>query len=316
MRVVYGKGAERIELTDSIVDLSWSSSRGQIAQTCDIRIRNSPLLQAAGFLMLFSGEELMESEQFFHGPIVNPRRDDKTVDLSATAYELSWYLQKNDTGPVRLNGDAGKELERVIKGTGIAFSCPSLGFSIKERMVSQSYGSLYTTIMEQAYEKTGKRYFLQHQRDKLTVVPEGGNQSIPLFRADLLESSSTGNSIEDVYTVVTVERYKDDKVAGRVTKENGSLIQDIGRMEKMVDAGEDTNLSSLADRQLKELSKVPVTRSITVKHSDPKAAMLRAGWAIKIQEKDGQTISDWIVTSCRGMWKGGQFTMDLEMERR
>jgi len=316
MRAIYGKGAERIELTENVLDISWSSSRGQLAQNCFIRIHNSPLLRAAGFLMLFAGDELKEAEQFFHGPLVNPRRDDKTSELSSTAYELSWYLQKNDTGPVRLNGDAGKELERVIRATGISFTCPSLGFSINERVASQSYASLYTNIMERAYEKTGKRYFLHHARDKLAVVPEGGNTTVPLFQAPMLESSSTGNSIEEVYTVVTVQRYKEDKVLGSVTKGNGPLIQEIGRMEKIIDAGEDTNLAALADKQLKELSKVPVTRSITVKHSEPKVAMVRAGWAIKIQEKDGTTISDWIVTSCDATWRGGQYTLNLQLERR
>ncbi|NGQ95005.1 hypothetical protein G3578_07375 [Brevibacillus sp. SYP-B805] len=316
MQAIYGIESKRINLTPAVLDLSWSSSRGQIAQSCDIRIKNSPPLQSAGFLMLFSGYELKESQQFFHGPIINPLRDDKTSDLTATAYELAWYLQKNETSRIKLDGDAGKELERVIRTTGINFSCPAFGFTVKDRFSSQSFAALYTTLTEQAYEKTGKRYFIQPQRDKLIILPEGGNTLVPMFRASLIESSSTGESIEEVYTVVTVERYKDDKVAQSVTEENASLIKQIGRMQKVIDAGEETGVSSLATRQLAELSKIPRTRSITVHHQDGNAAKIRAGWLVKIMEKDNKTITDWIVTSCNARWKGGWYTMDLQLERR
>lgn len=314
MRVVYGKEQTRYELTSAVLELSWSSSRGQIAQNLDIKIKEAPPLQSAGFLMLFSGDALQESQQFFHGPIVRFDLDNKTGDLSATAYELSWYLQKNPAPRTKLNGDAGMELQRLVKATGIQFSCPSFGFTVKDRIQSQSFASLFTSLTEQAYEKTGFRYFVQHQRDKLAVLPEGANSVIPMFKASMLESSSTGESIEEVYTVVTVEKYKDDKVASSVTKENAALIKQIGRMETVIDAGEEKNLGSLASRQLTNLSKIPRTRSITVRHADNNAARLRAGWLIKIQEKDNVTISDWIVTSCNARWKGGQYTMDLQLE--
>lgn len=316
MKVIYGKESTRYDLTSHVLELSWSSARGQIAQSCDFKIRSAPPLQSAGFLMIFSGYDLKESQQFFHGPIVRLERDDKTGDLSGTAYELSWYLQKNETSRLKLSGDAGKELERIIKSSGIKFSCPAFGFEVKDRLGAQSYTALFTSLTEQAYEKTGFRYFVQHQRDKLTVLPEGQNSVVPMFKASMLENTSTGESIEEVYTVVTVERYKDDKVAASATKESADLIKQIGRMEKVIDAGEDKNVAALAARQLAILSKLPKTRSITVRHEDNNAARIRAGWAIKLMEKDNKTITDWIVTSCNAHWKGGQYTMDLQLERR
>lgn len=316
MKVIYGKEATRYDLTAQTLELSWSSSRGQIAQNCDIRIKDAPPLQSAGFLMLFSGYEPKESQQFFHGPIVRFERDNKSGDLTATAYELSWYLQKNPVPRGKLNGDAGSELQRLVKATGISFTCPAFGFETKDRIQSQSFTSLFTTLTEQAYEKTGFRYFVQHQRDKLYVLPEGQNNVVPMFKASMLESSSTGESIEEVYTVVTVEKYKDDKVASSVIKENAALIKQIGRMETVIDAGEEKDLATMATKQLANLSRILATRSITVRNEDKQAAKLRAGWLIKILEKDNKTITNWIVTSCNARWKGGQYTMDLQLEGR
>ncbi|WP_432775277.1 hypothetical protein AAFJ72_18895 [Brevibacillus gelatini] len=316
MKVIYGKEQTRYDLSLAVTELSWSSSRGQIAQQAELKIKEAPPLQTAGFLMLFSGEQLKEAQQFFHGPLVRLERDDRTGDLSATAYELGWYLQKNEISRIKLNGDAGTELSRIIKAAGVNFSCPPFGFTVKERVFPQSYTSLFTSLTEQAYEKTGIRYFVQYQRDKLTVLPEGKNSIVPMFKASMLASSSTGESIEDVYTVVTVERYRGDQVASSATKANESLVKQIGRMQKVIDAGEDKNVAALAAKQLAELSKIPRTRSITVRHEDEQAARLRAGWLVKIMEKNNQTITDWIVTSCQAHWKGGQYTMDLQLERR
>ncbi|WP_400162472.1 XkdQ/YqbQ family protein [Brevibacillus sp. TJ4] len=315
MKVIYGKESTRYELTPAVSELSWTSSRGQVSQSCEVRVRAAPPLEAAGFLMLFSGTELKESQQFFHGPLVNPSRDDKTGDLTATAYELSWFLQKNEFSRIKVDGDAGDELRRIIRSTGISFDCPKLGFVVKERLSPQSYTALFTQWMEQAYEKTGVRYFLHHTRDKLSVVPEGGNGTVPLFQASMLDSSTTGESIEDVYTVVTVERYRDDKLMRSVTREEAGLIRKIGRMQKVIDAGEETNLDAVATKQLRELSKIPRTRSITVKHSDDQAARLRAGWLIRIRERDAST-TEWIVTSSQSHWKGGLYTVNLQLERR
>lgn len=314
MRVIYGKDATRLDVTPAVTDVSWSSSRGQIAQVCQIQLRNPPVLAAAGYLMMFPNEA-KESEQLFHGPLVEWNRDEKTKEMSGTAYELSWYLQKNDCSRPYLKGDAGKELERIIQGAGISFQCPAFGFTVKERLPSQPYTSLFTDIAERAFERTGLRYFIQHQRDKLIVLAEGNNPYVPVFQATMLEASSTGESLEEVYTAVTVERYEGDRVAGRVTREHHDLMKKIGRMQKIIDAGEEKNLASLASKQLATLAKIPRTRSITVRHTNSLIARLRAGWLVKIQEINGQQ-SSWIVTSCNTRWKNREFVMDLQLEWR
>lgn len=316
MKVIYGKEQTRYDLTPAVTELSWSSARGQIAQNCDVKIKEGPPLKSAGFLMLFTGSELKVAQQFFHGPLVRFDRDDQSGDLSATAYELGWYLQKNEISRIKLDGDAGSELARIIKAAGISFTCPAFGFVTKERVSPQSYTSLFTSLTDQAYEKTGIRYFVQYERDKLTVLPEGGNRMIPMFKASMLTSSSTGESIEEVYTVVTAERYKEEQIASSATKSNETLVKEIGRMQKVIDAGEDKNVSALAAKQLAELSRIPKTRSITTRHEDENAARLRAGWLIKIMEKDNKTITDWIVTNCQARFKGGLYTMDIQLERR
>ncbi|PCN44460.1 hypothetical protein B9C88_09600 [Brevibacillus laterosporus] len=314
MRVIYGQGSQRIDLSMKVTELSWSSSRGQIAQVCDIKAKESPYLAPAGIMMCFHNQ-VKEREEFFYGPLVDYEIDDKTGDVSAKAYEISWYLQKNDVSKPYINGDAGKELERIVKAAGISFSCPAFGFKLKDRLSSQSYASLITDLTEKANDKTGRRYFLQAHRNKLELLPEGSNKSVPIFKASLLETSSTGGSLEEVYTSVTVERYKDDKVASSVTKEKQELINKYGRMQKIIDAGEEKDLSSLASKQLEELSEVPKTRSCTIRHNDLTASKIRAGWLIKIMEKDGKTITEWIVTSCNAHWKG-EYTMELQLERR
>ncbi|WP_139491518.1 hypothetical protein [Brevibacillus dissolubilis] len=97
-----------------------------------------------------------------------------------------------------------------------------------------------------------------------------------LFRANAIRSGSTyGESTEKVFTTVTIEIYNKEQFASSVTKENLTLIKQIGRMHKVIDAGEEKNLSDIASKQLTELSKIPWTRSVTVVHNDPKAGNTR-----------------------------------------
>ncbi|MDA5110321.1 hypothetical protein O3V59_18330 [Brevibacillus thermoruber] len=316
MNVIYGKEAMRVDVTPAVLDVSWSSARGQIAQTCEVRLSDALAVSVGGFLLL-QEETWPGSPPLFLGPVVRVSRDEAGGETRATAYELAWYLQKNECTRTRLNGDAGKELERLIRAAGVDFSCPAFGFTLRERIPSQSYASLYTDVLNRAYDRTGRRYFLQHQGQKLVVQEEGGNPQTPLFWPDHQTSSSTGESMEDVYTAVAVERYRGgDRLLARVEKEQAALISQYGRMLKVIDAGEDKELAALAGKQLAELSKVPRTRTVQVVHAEAKAAFVRAGWGIQLAERDGQTITPWIVTSCSARWRGGQYSMDLELERR
>ncbi|MFB0831877.1 hypothetical protein ACEU2D_20040 [Brevibacillus laterosporus] len=314
MKMIYGRGSDRIDLTPAVTEMTWSSSRGQIAQVCQAKIRNAPPLGIAGYLMVFAKEQKLR-DQFFHGPVVEWNRDEKTGEVSVTAYELSWYLQKNDVQRPYINGDVGKELGRIIKAAGISFECPSFGCRLKERMSTQSYTSLYTQLTEEAYDKTGIRYFVQHERDKLKVLAEGNNPYVPVFKAAMLEASSMGESMEELYTVVTVQRYKDDKLASSVSKENSGAVKRYGRMQKIIEAGKDDNLATIANNQLKRLSELSRTREITVRFTDPAIAKLRAGWRVDILERNGKQ-TQWIVTSISAQSKGMEYMMDLSLESR
>ena len=73
----------------------------------------------------------------------------------------------------------------------------------------------------------------------------------------------------------------------------------------------DVNKAPDAEEKFKE-----VKEAYERAKSEAKAAFVRAGWGIQLAERDGHTITPWIVTSCSARWRGGQYSMDLELERR
>ncbi|GED16419.1 XkdQ/YqbQ family protein [Aneurinibacillus migulanus] len=320
--VVYGKQNVRHTLTEALVDLSWSSNRDEITRNMTVRLRNAPPVEQAGMLMCFARrtqEQLLHHKnQFFHGPIISYEEDEFTNEWQLEGRELGWYLAKNKGTRPYLKGEAGAELQKYIQSTGVDFRCPVLGFSIDERYGTMTHSEVILDVLQKAYEHTGYRFYLEYLRTDqsyyIVVAREGTNNQVPVFIRDQMESSSRGSSIEDTYTVVTAQKWKDEKIASSVTKSNAGAVTNLGRMEEIIEVEEKEDPATIATQKLIELSNPKLTRKITVKHEDPMLCGLRAGWLVLIQEAEYK--SKWIVVSEQTSFKNGMYTVQLDLERR
>ncbi|KAA1180920.1 nucleoside phosphorylase [Paenibacillus sp. B2(2019)] len=320
--ILYGKESNRQLLTDAAVELSWSSVRDEIARSATVRLRNATDLKVAGMLMCFSSRlkgmgVLHHKNQFFHGPIIKYEQNEFTDEWEVEAREMSWYLAKNKGTRPYLKGEAGAELQRYIKTTGIDFRCPALGFNLDERYGTMFHSEVILDVLQKAYERSGYRYHVDVVRTDtsfyLQVVREGTNTLVPVFIPEQMEASTTGYSIEETYTVVTAQKYKDDKLASSVTKTAAGAVQAMGRMEEIIEVEEDEDPATIATQRLKALSQAKQIKKITVKHEDHTLTGLRAGWIVLI--KTDHT-SKWIVESAESSFKNGLYTVKLELERR
>ncbi|MEK5238040.1 hypothetical protein NST99_20310 [Paenibacillus sp. FSL L8-0470] len=320
--VLYGKENSRFLLTDAITELSWSSSRDEIARSMTVRLRDATDLKAAGTLMCFSqqlkGAALLHGKnQFFHGPILKFEQNEFTDEWEIDAREIGWYLAKNKGARPYLKGEAGAELQRYVKSTGIDFRCPAFGFNLDERYGTMFHSEVILDVLQKAYERSGYRYHVDvirtDQSFYLQVVREGTNTLVPVFIPEQMEASTAGYSIEETYTVVTAQKYKDDKLASSVTKTASGAVQAMGRMEEIIEVEEEEDPAIIATQRLKALSQAKQIKKITVRHEDHTLAGLRAGWMVLI--KTDHT-SKWIVESAESSFKNGMYTVKLELERR
>ncbi len=320
--VVYGKGAVRHVLTDGITDISWSSSRDEITRSMTIRLRSAPAVKVAGMLMCFAkrigGQVTHHKNQFWHGPIISSKLNDWTEELELEVREISWYLAKNKGTRPYLKGNAGAELQRYISSTGIDFRCPALGFTLDERYSTMLYSEVILDVLQKAYERSGYKYYVDVVRTDtgfyLQVVREGKNTVVPIFVPEQITESSRGFSIEETYTVVTAEKWKDDKLASSSTKVNAEAVKTLGRMQEIVEVEENESPATIAAQHLKALSAPTQTRSITVRHEDHKLSQLRAGWIV-ITKETGH-YAKWIVSSEQTSYRNGEYTVQLDLERR
>jgi hypothetical protein len=319
---VYGKDSNRQQLTDAVLEVSWSSSRDEISRSATVRLRDAVDLKVAGMLMCFSQRlkgvgVLHHKNQFFHGPILKYEQNEFTNEWELDAREIGWYLAKNKGARPYLKGEAGAELQRYIKTTGIDFRCPKLGFNLDERYGTMYHSEIILDVLQKAYERSGYRYHVDVVRTDtsfyLQVVREGTNSLVPMFIPDQMEASSAGFTIEETYTVVTAQKYKDDKLASSVTKTATGAVKAMGRMEEIIEVEEDEDPATVAAQRLKALSQAKQLKKITVKHEDHTLSGLRAGWLVLI--KTDHT-SKWIVESAETSFKNGIYTVKLDLERR
>ncbi|BAU28953.1 hypothetical protein DFP93_103200 [Aneurinibacillus soli] len=320
--VVYGKQNIRHILTDAIAELSWSSNREEITRSLTARLRDIPPIQAAGMFMCFAKQSANSlfhaTNQFFHGPIISFEENEFTHEWEMQAREIGWYLAKNKGMRPYLKGKAGTELQTYIRSTGVDFRCPDLGFSIDERYGTMFHSEIILDVLQKAYEHTGYRFYLEYLRTDqsyyIVVAREGTNTRVPVFVRDQMEASSRGSSIEDVYTVVTAVKYKDDKAIATVTKTDIGALNNLGRMEEIIEVEEKENPSTIATQKLTELSNVKQTKKITVRHEDHSLSRMRAGWLVLIQESTYK--SKWVIISEQTTFKNGTYTVQMELEGR
>lgn len=320
--ILYGKDSSRQILTDASVELSWSSARDEVFRSATVRLRNASDIKVAGMLMCFSQQlsgvgVLHHKNQFFHGPIIKYEQNEFTDEWEIEAREIGWYLAKNKGVRPYLKGEAGAELQRYIKTTGIDFRCPAFGFTLDERYGTMTHSKLILDVLQKAYERSGYRYHVDVVRTDtgfyLQVVREGTNTRVPVFITEQMEASTAGFTLEETYTVVTAQKYKDDVLSSSVTKTAAGAVQAMGRMEEIIEVEEDEDPATLATQRLKSLSVAKQIKKITVKHEDHTLAGLRAGWMVLI--KTDHT-SKWIVESADSSFKNGLYTVKLELERR
>ncbi|MCI1776580.1 MULTISPECIES: hypothetical protein [Paenibacillus] len=319
--VIYGKNDARSALTPAVTDVSWSSQRDEIARSMTVRLRDIPTVSVAGMLMCFShrvGKDLLHHKnQFFHGPIIKYEKDEFSGVWEIDAREIGWYLAKNKGTRPYLKGEAGAELQRYIKTTGVDFRCPNLGFNLDERYGTMAHSEVILDVLQKAYERSGYRYHVDAIRtDKhfyLQVVREGTNERVPIFVPEQMEASTAGYDLEDTYTVVTAQKYKDDKIVSSVTKTNADALKTFGRMEEIIEVEEGENPTTIATQRVKAMSSAKQTKKITVRHNDYTLAGLRAGWLVLIKTT---VVTKWIVVSADSSWRNGIFTVKLVLERR
>ncbi|MHA2856931.1 XkdQ/YqbQ family protein [Paenibacillus lautus] len=319
--VIYGKNDARSALTPAVTDVSWSSQRDEIARSMTVRLRDIPTVSVAGMLMCFShkgGKSLLHHKnQFFHGPIIKYDRDEFSNVWEIEAREIGWYLAKNKGTRPYLKGEAGAVLQKYIQSTGVDFRCPKLGFNLDERYGTMAHSEVILDVLQKAYERSGYRYHVDAIRTEkhfyLQVVREGTNERVPIFVPEQMEASTVGYNMEDTYTVVTAQKYKDDKIVSSVTKTNTDALKTFGRMEEIIEVEEDENPTTVATQRVKAMSSAKQTKKITVRHEDYTLAGLRAGWLVLIKTT---VVTKWIVESADTSWSNGIFTVKLVLERR
>lgn len=180
-----------------------------------------------------------------------------------------------------------------------------------------AHSEVILDVLQKAYERSGYRYHVDAIRtDKhfyLQVVREGTNERVPIFVPEQMEASTAGYDLEDTYTVVTAQKYKDDKIVSSVTKTNADALKTFGRMEEIIEVEEGENPTTIATQRVKAMSSAKQTKKITVRHNDYTLAGLRAGWLVLIKTT---VVTKWIVVSADSSWRNGIFTVKLVLERR
>ena len=103
------------DITDYVISIEWSGSKSQVTRKLEITVVNAPYdpnikhlnLKLAETLYLYSDDLKTE---YFRGFIVERERSSKTGNITYTAYDLCYYIRKDNSLSTSPRGKAIEKL--------------------------------------------------------------------------------------------------------------------------------------------------------------------------------------------------------------
>jgi hypothetical protein len=154
----------------------------------------------------------------------------------------------------------------------------------KMALKTQTVGAMITEILKDAQNKTGDKYVLNYQENKLHILPRGYNEDVYVFTPQNTVSTSHKRSMDDMITKVTIIG-KEDKAGRAPIEATLTGNAEFGVLQKIIQRDKDTSLSDVrAEGQT--LLKEHGQPKETIRVSAPDIPYLRRGWKIRMRAGD------------------------------
>ena len=288
--VVVTDDGQNIEVTDSLSELTWSESQGQLSMKASFTARNN---DNDGFLsdkvepgMIFVVLATLggKTEEVFRGKIEvwNPVSDADDDVLKCTAYDDLFPLQKSsDCFTVKKNWRASKALKKFFKEWKLRIGRYE-GPTIKlKKMIFQNrtVADIINGILNKAYDMGDDKCFMRASDGVIDILPYYDNYDIYFFNEDVASRIDERQSTENLVTRVKVMDSKVKKVKKKIDG-----LTDYGIRQKILVMQQDQKLKDAktqAEQIIDEEGKIE--RKITVK--SPDLPFIRKGDVVYIDIK-------------------------------
>ena len=190
----------RIEWSGDVDSVCRKLSLEMIVSATDPRLPYVYLPLAGGIRMGVGDKTL------FYGQVVSKDKSTDSSTMSVTCYDRGFYLLKSQASR-KYNGETPETITRQLcstYGVGIG-SLAQTGVPIRRKFQGAAVYKIIDTAYTLASRKTGKKYLLRFNADKLEVIERTVTpQSVILSRGTNLQTATYGESIENMKNRVII----------------------------------------------------------------------------------------------------------------
>lgn len=288
--------------------MTWSGSAYSAARSLEFTILNPagdkhftklPDIKTGDLICMYK-----DSDKLFHGKITKRGRKGEAGTITYTAQDFLLYLIRSK-GTYKFKKKKPEQITKLIcKDLKIKTkSIEKTGVKIKKLLFNdKEYYNMILAAYTKAYRKTGTKYQLIMEGDKLSVIKKGQQLSVVLNQSEGITESSYEESTDSMVNKVVIYNSKNKKI-GSVSNKN--WIKSYGTFQESISVDKGSGKKQ-AKNTLEGLDKTATLTAI----GDIKC---RSGYAVKINDTDsGLTGVFWIENDTH-TFENGTYMMTLEL---
>ncbi len=318
--VLITENNKQYNIKNYVTGLKWEENENEIASRISFTVRNdktskgrlSTLLKPGCLIGVFARTGKKEKE-VARGYVTdwNPNLRNSANSLKCTCYDLLFHLQKSQDNRYYPAGTGTKSIiTGILKDWNIpmkSYHGPDVAHG-KLKYNNSYVSDMLLDVLDDAHKKGAGRYFVRMEEGYADIVGKGTNQTIYVFKADVMESVDTRISTTSLVTRVKVVGQADDE--GRTSVE-ASLdgLTKYGIRQRIYTRGTDESFQDAKSAAQELLNEDGVIqREITLQAPD--VAFIRKGDLVYVMAgvKDGY----YFVKSIQHNCESSSMSMELK----
>lgn len=323
-KILLMKDGKKLDITDFVGNLAWSSNMEALGEemSFDYAYNDTTFFEKGDLVEVGSQLALFNEGKFLNYYIVISSSVNGRFGKSFTCFDRAWYLNKNKTIIQFKKAAASQAIGKLLDRFDVKHKIASIPTLITKIYKEDTVSDIITDILEQVYQETRKKYYVEMVKDVLHVRLLTDMVINPISRLSYntyafpvtatISNPSRELSIEEMKNRVVVATSDDKSTKIYATTEDKGNISKYGQLTEVVTV-EKKNAAqarNIAANTLKEMNRVGETVSCEMLGHDD----IRAGRVLDLNEPITGIVGKYLIKSANHTVANGNHKVSLEME--
>lgn len=315
--IILAKGKQQTNITNACSNITWSSHIEALGVELSFDMaRGAYSVETGDQLILLSNKQPLN-----YFVVVTTSRAGQN-NLTVTAFDRAWYLNKNETIIQFKKASASDAIGKLLDKFGVKHRITKMNTLIKKIYKDQTVSDIILDILEQVKQETGQQHRMEMDKDTLVIERQsellinpyiklsGNTYSFPI--AKTVSNPTVERSIEDMKNNVIIVADGDDRAKVYTTLQDASSIAKYGLLTEVVTVDDKNRAQArnIAKTTLTELNKVNESVSCELLGHDD----VRAGRTIELNEPNIEMVGKYLIMSASHTISNGIHKVSVELK--